>query len=475
MAQAPEVPVSLDWLNTDRPPSLAGLRGKVVLLFFWCYSNTQSIRLLPALRQVAQDHDPGVVVLGIHCPKFAHERAGANVRKALNRNFVRFPVASDPEFETWRRYGIEAWPSVAVVSADGNLHQVLRGDDTGGKLDRIVGELIVEASNANILDASRVMPVRGGEAAGFLRFPTAVLEARGLLYVSDAANNRIVELSREGRVQRIFGSGNPGFWDGVAQNCGFNVPRGLAYAENFLYVADTANHAIRRINLFSGEVETVLGNGKPDFKMTNATRRMLDMGLPLPVGLAFQGPDLFVSVSGIGQLWRLDLAQGTVGWFSGTGQHGVVDGDPVQAAFAQPLGLAAGRTFLYVADGDGSAVREVRSQTGHVRTRCGQNPFVFGFEDGLPATALVQYPMDVALRERGTELWIADSFNNQLRVLDLKTSELSTPRIEYAFSEPAGISITGSSLWVANTNAHEIVHVDLISRRAEALTIEGIR
>ncbi len=474
MTMAPELPANLEWLNLDQAPTLAQLRGKVVLLLFWSYSNNHSMRLLPTLRQLQQDHDPAVAVIAIHCPKFNHERDTDNVLKAINRNFVRFPVACDRSFEAWNLFGIEAWPSVTVIDASGQLRETIRGDDSGEALDKAVTTCIHEASSADLLDASPLRdlrPTATNEPGGFLRFPTSVIEARGMLYVSDTSNNRIVEIDKDGRVQRIFGSGNPGLWDGASTHSGFKLPRGLAYAENFLYVADTGNHAIRRVNLFSGEVETVVGNGKPELVMTSSTRRTMELGLPLPLGLAFNGPDLYISVSGAGQIWRLDMGNGTLGWFSGTGQHGVVDGEPVQAAFAQPAGLAAGRQFVYVADADGSAVRELRHQTGHVGTRCGQNPFVFGREDGTAATALLQYPMGVALRERSGELWVADSFNDCIRLLDLGTGVLSTPKLDYQLSEPADLSIAGNTLWIANTNAHEIVRYDLVTHKVEPLSI----
>ncbi|MEM9301107.1 MAG: thioredoxin-like domain-containing protein [Pseudomonadota bacterium] len=473
MSKAPELPQALEWLNIESPPSMEDYRGKIVLVLFWTYSNSHSIRMLPVLRQIQQDHEPLVAILGIHCPKYGHERVSSNVVKALNRNFVRFPCANDVDFEAWRQFGVEAWPTVAIVDATGVLRAVYRGDDTASELDDLVNELSEEALRKEIGDMERIPPTRFSESSHFFRFPSAILEARGLLYVSDAANNRIVEMTKEGRVQRTFGSGNPGFWDGMAQNCGFSMPRGLAYAENFLYVADTGNHAVRRLNLFNGEVETVVGNGKPGFSLTSSTRRTLETGIPLPVGLVFQGPDLFISASGIGQIWRLDLANNTLGWFSGTGQFGVIDGEPVQCAYAQPMGLAANQTFLFVADADGSAIREVRTQSGHVKTRTGQNPFVFGRDDGPPGKALLQYPMDIALRPRSEELWIADSFNDALRVLDLTTGNISTPNVDYELSEPSGIAFAGNTLWIANTNAHEIVRYDLTTRKCEALSIES--
>ncbi|MDX1569370.1 MAG: redoxin family protein [Xanthomonadales bacterium] len=467
------LPDSLDWINIDLPPSLSESRGKVVLLFFWTYSNIQSLNMLPVLRDLENEHENGVVVLGIHCAKFTHEENPRNVIKAINRHYVRFPVACDPDYEAWQAYGIEGWPSVVVIDAEGELRKIFQGDDQVSELDELVGLLLQEAADKDIRNYGRVGPARRPETASILKFPTAVVEARGLIYVSDAGNNRILELTKNGRIQRVFGSGNPGFWDGVLANCGFSVPRGLAYADNHLYVADTNNHAIRRINLFNGEVETILGNGKPGIpEMTRSTRKLREVGLMMPVGLACNGPKLYISAAGMSQIWCLDLGEGTVGWLTGTGQPGVIDGEAVAAGFVQPLGLAVGEGILMVADADGSAIREVRIGTGHVGTRIGNHAFDFGLEDGAARSARLQYPMDVAIRGRANEVYIADSFNNKIRMMDLESGQLSTPELEYSFEEPAGMMIAGNTLWVANTNAHEIVQVDLVTRACEVLEIE---
>ena len=467
-----DLPASLEWVNTDFPVSLAQSRGKVVLLLFWTWSNTHSIRLLPTLREIINDHENGVLVVGIHCPKYPHEEIADNILKAVNRHHLRFPVASDRDFEAWRQFDVQGWPSVAVIDVEGRCRETLLGDDVADQLKALVDQLLDEAAGRELRDYSRGVPVHKPESASFLKFPAKVIEARGLLYLSDTSNNRVLEVTKTGRVQRSFGSGSPGFWDGVLTNSGFSMPRGLAYADNYLYVADTGNHAIRRVNLFNGEVETLVGNGKPGTDMVSSTRRLREVGLDMPTGLAFNGPDLYICAAGMGQLWRLDLAHGAIGWFCGTGQHGVIDGDPVQASFVQPTGIAFSDPFLYVADADGNAIREVRCQTGHVQTRLGHNAFSFGREDGPLAKALLQYPGDVAIRSRGDELWIADSFNNCLRVFSLSSGQLSTPTIDYAFAEPAGLSIAGNNLWVANTNAHEIVRVDAVSRQARRLEIE---
>lgn len=468
---APEFPGSLQWINTEFDISLADQRGKVVIVFFWTYSNVNSILFLQALRAVETEHDSGVVILGVHCPKFSAEEDTETLLKAVNRHFIRFPVAQDVDYDCWNRFSVEAWPTCAVIDATGALREVLVGDRVGDELLEVVNRLMDEAVGRGVRDFSRTPIARKPEPSSLLRFPSGIVEARGLLYVADTGNNRVLEVAKEGRIQRVFGSGNPGFWDGSLDNCGFNMPRGLAYSDNYLYVADSNNHSIRRINLFNGEVETILGMGKDVLQMTASSRKARDFGIRYPIGLCFNGPDLYIAASGMHQIWRFDLGRGLIGWFSGSGQSGVVDGEPVRAAFAQPSGLAIAGNYLYVADSDGSAIREVRLQTGHVQTRSGKNAFAFGNSDGQAAQASLQYPMDVSIRPRSKDLWILDSFNNRVCILDLQSSELETVRVEHAMREPAAACLAGNTLWIANTNAHEVVRLETVSRKAEAFVI----
>jgi len=200
--RAPELPDELEWVNCDIGPSIAASKGKVVLLTFWTYSNINSLNLLPEIRALENKYENGLVVIGVHCPKFPHEADAGNVLKTVNRLFIRHPVAVDRDYRLWQDYGINAWPSMAVIDAEGNLRQIYRGDDCVRHVDRQVGELLDAAAEGNHRSYGRVRVERKPEPDGVLRFPTAVVAARGMLYVSDSANNRILEMKENGRIVR---------------------------------------------------------------------------------------------------------------------------------------------------------------------------------------------------------------------------------------------------------------------------------
>ncbi len=469
--QVPEFPESLQWVNTDFSPALEDLRGKVVVMYFWTPSNLNSLRLLPDIRALETKHDSGIAVIGVVCPKFSRETTIGPILKAVNRNFIRHPVALDPDYYLWQQYGVRAWPSAAVIDAKGQLRRVVEGDDAGVAIDNAVTALLDEAASMEIREYGRPVTARKPEPGSTLQFPSAILPARGHIYISDSGNNRVLEVGETGRIIRTFGSGNPGFWDGALQNSGFNSPKGLSVNDNYLYVADTGNHAIRRISLFSGDVETVMGTGKADKTLVMAGTDLRSISCNSPIGLASKGPNLYITMAGNNQIWRLDLKNMQVSWHSGSGQLGLTNGERAKAAFASPMGLTILNNSLLVADADSSAIREVNLNNGDVTTKCGRGTFTFGCEDGGRSNALMQFPCDVALSLNREQLWVADTYNSQLRLVDLESGRVSSPAIDFEFTEPTYLTVHDHALWVADTNAHRIVRVHMADRSVKPFDI----
>ena len=119
------------WLNTpgDRPLTIAGLRGKVVLVDFWTYSCINCIRTLPHLRAwYAAYHRDGLEIVGVHTPEFAFEHVLSNVRQATRDLHVTWPVALDNDYGTWNAYANEYWPAEYLVDRSGQIRHVQFGE-----------------------------------------------------------------------------------------------------------------------------------------------------------------------------------------------------------------------------------------------------------------------------------------------------------------------------------------------------------
>jgi hypothetical protein len=469
--RAAELPDGLTWVNVSPGRRLAELRGRVVLLHFFTYSNINSLHNLQELRYLENKYHDGMTVLGIHTPKFTEERNAANVLKAVNRTYIRHPVASDPDFLGWQTYGARAWPSIAVIDPEGQLVGIYSGEGRRGELDALVGRLLDDAAAQDARVYEPAQSVSKPEPKMPLRFPGKVVATDNMLYVSDSGHNRILETTHEGRILRQFGSGNPGFWDGRGPDAGFADPQGLAVMKEFLFVADRGNHAIRRIRLISGEVETVAGTGTQG--------RLIDTDLPdphtvpinSPWDLAVGGDRLFIAMAGQHQVWSLDLVRHRIGVYSGTGRPGMDDAAVALGTHAKPSGLSATPQALYVADADASAVRTIRTGEGMIKTLVGGGLYEFGDVDGPATQARLQHPMGVSADSTGSILWVADTFNNKVKALSLRGGSVKTLQLTYRFHEPGGIHAHGNSLWVANTNAHEIVRIDTGSGVAKRVPV----
>jgi thiol-disulfide isomerase/thioredoxin len=118
---APEFSGIDQWLNSQ-PLTMAGLRGKVVLIDFWTYSCINCLRTLPHVNRWVQTYqDQGLVVVGVHTPEFAFERSTRNVQTAMQRFGVKHPVAQDNSYSTWKAWSNQYWPAHYLVDARGHI------------------------------------------------------------------------------------------------------------------------------------------------------------------------------------------------------------------------------------------------------------------------------------------------------------------------------------------------------------------
>ena len=146
---APEFKDIAHWLNTpgDRPLTIAGLRGKVVLVDFWTYSCINCIRTLPHLRAwYAAYHPLGLEIVGVHTPEFAFEHVLGNVRQATHDLHVTWPVALDNDYGTWNAYSNEYWPAEYLIDRSGRVRHVHFGEGDYGGSEREIRSLLAEGA-----------------------------------------------------------------------------------------------------------------------------------------------------------------------------------------------------------------------------------------------------------------------------------------------------------------------------------------
>lgn len=465
-ATVQELPGGLSWLNAQAS-SLHDLRGRPVVLAFVNAASTWCAQRLAELAQW-QLRNPGrVQVLVVQVPRFDSERVPQRSLKLLRRLGVSAPILLDADWAAWQRYAIEAWPTLLLIDAEGNERERFVGN--AGDLEKALFALcegLPPPMDEDLL-STETLP----EPRLELRFPVGVAASADRLYVADSGHHRILECNHHGRILRQFGMRTADFIDGPADQAGFNRPQGLALEREHLYVADTGNHALRRIQLRTGQVDTLCGTGRAGDPVEGPINGANRIPLNHPLALAVAANQIHIASAGDNRIWSCDLGRGELRLRAGTGRLDLRDGNALMAAFAQPVGLAAVQQVLYVCDALGSAVRSLQLRTDLVQTLVGQGPWEFGDADGPRSVARLQHPQGIALSADAPLLWIADSGNGMLRTLRLGGGELSTVELPRRLHGPTGLAIAGGSVWIAETDAHGLLRYDIASGALEDVQI----
>lgn len=142
--EAPEIRGISEWLNSD-PLTLAALRGKVVLLEFWTFACSNCQHVLPHVEAWHERYaEAGLVVLGVHTPELAFERDPANVRAAVERAGLTYPIAIDPQFATWDAYGNRYWPAFYFIDRQGHVRHAHFGEGDYARSEAVIEQLLAE-------------------------------------------------------------------------------------------------------------------------------------------------------------------------------------------------------------------------------------------------------------------------------------------------------------------------------------------
>ncbi len=148
----PELAGTTGWLNS-KPLSRASLRGKVVVLDFWTYSCINCLRALPYVNAWYQHYkDSGLVIIGVHSPEFEFEKDTDNVRKAVEKFAIQYPVALDSNMAVWKAFNNRFWPAHYFVDAQGRIRGHHFGEGKYARSERIIRQLLTEAGAKNLPD-----------------------------------------------------------------------------------------------------------------------------------------------------------------------------------------------------------------------------------------------------------------------------------------------------------------------------------
>jgi sugar lactone lactonase YvrE len=440
------------------------------------------LHIIPDLVRLEAKYPGVLVVIGVHSPKFPHEKMTASIRKAVLRYKVTHPVVNDANLVLWRRFGISQWPTFALIDPEGRFYGKVGGEGLYEVLDMHIGKLVKQFRDKKLLKETPMhFALVKDRTKSPLFFPGKVLaDAAGKrLFIADSTNNRVVITDLEGKKIAVAGTGKEGAADGPFGEATFNEPQGMALMGETLYVADRKNHLIRALDLKGQTVRTVAGTGVQDRNFKFRSAPALKIGLNSPWDILTVGNRLYIAMAGHHQIWVMEPARGLIGTFAGSGNEELTNGPLGYAAFAQPSGLATDGRNLFVADSESSAIRSLPVDgRGQVKTIVGSGLFVFGDVNGSGGRVRLQHPLGVAYLKG--KLYVADSYNHKIKLIDPFRGSSATfagevpAKGEQTFYEPGGVSIGGNKLYVADTNAHRIRVVDMQTRAVTTLTLQGV-
>ncbi|HEX5354239.1 MAG TPA: thioredoxin-like domain-containing protein [Rhodanobacteraceae bacterium] len=459
----------LTWFNVARPLNWSELEGRAVLLDFFTPGCINCIHMLPVEKKLEQQFGDRLLVIGIDSPKFSASKTKQGLESFVQRYDLRHPIVLDPDMSLWHAYGVQAWPTLVLVGPGSTVKQTFIGEQSLQQLADAIQAVLAAAPPAAKLSKLPLRPLalqpRG------LATPGGLAVSPRLVAVADTSHNRIVLADHDGKLVAVVGNGKAGRADGTYADAEFDRPHGLAFHDGALYVADTGSHTIRRVDLAKHAVTTIAGNGMRGFVATGefpANAAILNS----PWDLAWAGGKLYVSMAGDHQIWRYDPATRRIGPWAGTGREGLGDGSLADATFAQPSGLSVHGDVLYDADPESSSIRVIKLRGSAVDTLVGHGLFKFGMRNGSAGHAQLQHAEGIAWHDGS--LYIADTFNNALRKLDLATHEVST--VAALLERPLAVAtLSPDTLLVAEANGNRIDAVHLPDGKTQAWSISGLK
>ena len=481
---------NVEWLNSARNIEVGDLENRIILLDFWTYACINCIHNFPEIKKLEAEFGDRLTVIGVHSGKFSNEKETVSIKKAILKYDISHLVVNDANFKIWNNFSVSSWPTMILLDPRGRIIKKYQGEITKKDIHNDIKNLIKKYEYELSSNKLPIVLEKNKVADYVLKFPAKIKFARDFSYnnipktnaliISNTGKNNIIITTLNGETLIEIGSGNIGFADGNFNNATFNSPHGLLFKDNILYVADTGNHALRKIDFKTGKVTTIAGTGKRGDILSD-TKKVADISLASPWDLEFF-PDknnIIIANAGTHQLLKYNILAQTISPFAGNGSEDLTDGKYPNNSLAQPSGLSAASEKLYFVDSESSSLR-VAEKDGEVKTLLGKSLFDFGHKNGNSKEALMQHPVGLTADDRA--IYIADTHNHTIRKYDLKTKEISDysggtrgdeigNKKTVQYNEPEAIISVLDKFYIADTNNNRIIEIGANNGNARLLDV----
>ncbi|NJD63171.1 MAG: hypothetical protein FIA93_10705 [Deltaproteobacteria bacterium] len=342
--------------------------------------------------------------------------------------------------------GIAAVGSILYVCDTGN-HTLRTIVSTSGVVTTLAGA----PGSSGAVDNNVPANVRFSSPRGIAALGTD-------LFVADTGNHKIRRVTAAGATTTYAGSGSPGITDNTGTGASFRSPEGVAVIATDVYVADTGNHTIRKItpNGAVGDVTTFAGAVTVAGFVDNVAGLLARFSSPS--ALAANGNDLYVADTGNHVIRKIDPSAFVTSLAGTPGSAGSGNSVPGPAQFNGPKGigtLGTGSSSIFVADTGNGTIRRV-DFSGVVTTVAG-NPPKTGAIDGTGTAARFNAPAGAAVI--GDDVYVADTGNGAIRKITSSGEVTTVPGTVGPFASPAGIAAIGATLYICDNVSHTISSV----------------
>ena len=402
---------SSNWLN-HVPLSKKDLEGKIILLDFFTYCCVNCLNVLPDVKALEKEFTNELIVIGIHSGKHKHEKSEDSIRQALLRYKIEHIVINDADMRLWDAFGIKAWPSLVLIDTKGYIHSNYQGEGHFQALRKDIKSLRSQTT----LKTFTPTPIINKQPKGLLHFPQKIHTSKDLIFISHF--DEVLVCSLEGEVLHKVSD--------------LQEPQGMVFVNNKLYIALREGNCVIEVS--------------EDF----CTQNVFLQNLRNTYDLDSDGENLYIALAGAHQLKAYDLTTKeevlVIGQENSESLH---DASFSEAVLAQPTGISLLEDELWFVDSESSSLRCASFNEVHSH--------IYNNDE-------LQHPLDITVGQYGDgcgggRIFIADSYNNKVKVYNPETKEVTILLEELA--EPCGIDKKACELYICNTNKHEIIIFDL--------------
>ncbi len=462
-----------NWVNTDSYDYPRGVKTKLSIIHFASFDDVRSRQTIQALSNL-QAQLPTLHIAVVHNPRFSYPSTAQDVEREIFRLGSNLPVhlAQDKHWAACNQIVLQ--PTTLFLAPGGKVMERKEGALQLMHLEAAMRRLMPLYEELIALNKEPFYPKTSlyRKKKTVLREPygLAVNNEESLLYVSDMGGQRIIAITPSGDMVYHIGTGRSGYMDGEMRQAEFNQPAGLAFhqAENTLYISDAGNHRIRKVDLRTKQVSTLLGNGLPG-KDEQVKIIGTAGSINFPTSLYLNNNDLYISAAGSSEIWVCDVRTGVAEKLAGPATESG-DSNKNEVPIGQPAGLTSdGSGLLYFLDAKHSDLCSIDSRK--ISTLLGNGPDNFGYNDGKKDKVKFQYPLGIC--QVGNDWYVADSYNHAIRKVQpyRKTTETlagnGSPGYKNGkgtnalFRTPTDVALLGNELFVTDAGNGLIRKIDL--------------